>query len=493
MHVKRSLLLLVFALVLAGLDSAPLRAAAIKADYQFQNSRASSVGSPPQLVDSGATPNSFVSDQINGVLRTALAFASGSGLTLAPTTGVVPNDRYSIILWFRLSQVDNYRKLIDFANGSSEAGLYVRDGRLVYYGEASTLAAGTATPIAANTYVQVALTRDASRNVAGYVDGVLQFSFVDSADRATIDARNTLRFFRDDTVTMVEQAGGVVARIRLYDDALSAAEIASLAEAATASATTADLGVTMADAPDPVVAGQTITYTISVVNAGPGAALSAALSDTIPAGVAFQSLSPAAGWTCPTVPAVGGTGAISCLTGSIPPNTTAPFTLTVLVPVATIGGTTVANTVNVSSGTPDANTANNSATTLTTVIGAAPTATPTPTAAPTLAVTATQTATTPTTVAPTATVGLSGRWLDKPPTAKVPSAYCPTSGVWPVLYWGGADGVPIAQAAAVCPSATTFWVRRNERWLGYSTVATGSSDTWTVMHGEGYFVGVAAR
>jgi hypothetical protein len=53
--------------------------------------------------------------------------------------------------------------------------------------------------------------------------------------------------------------------------------------------------------------------------------------------------------------------------------------------------------------------------------------------------------------------------------------------------------VPIAQAAAVCPTATIFWVRRNNRWLGYKKSTTGPSDTWMVMRGESYFVGVTAR
>ena len=34
----------------------------------------------------------------------------------------------------------------------------------------------------------------------------------------------------------------------------------------------ADLSVTLADAPDPVAAGGTLTYTVGVVNGGPSAA-----------------------------------------------------------------------------------------------------------------------------------------------------------------------------------------------------------------------------
>jgi len=51
----------------------------------------------------------------------------------------------------------------------------------------------------------------------------------------------------------------------------------------------ADLQVSKSDAVDPVVAGTALTYTIVVTNAGPSAATSVLVTDTLPAGVTYVS------------------------------------------------------------------------------------------------------------------------------------------------------------------------------------------------------------
>ncbi|HEX7192118.1 MAG TPA: hypothetical protein VF381_11175 [Thermoanaerobaculia bacterium] len=120
----------------------------------------------------------------------------------------------------------------------------------------------------------------------------------------------------------------------------------------------ADLSVTKSDAPDPVIAGSNITYTITVTNPGPSTAASVTLSDTIPALTSFVSLVPAAGWSC------SGTSTISCSIASMPAGS-ASFQLTVKTSPSA-AGTTVSNTATVSSPS-DTNNANNSATATTTV------------------------------------------------------------------------------------------------------------------------------
>ncbi len=196
----------------------------VKADYLFQNTLASSVGSPPELTNLGT--NTFGTAMVDGSSRTVLQFPKDNGLALAPTTGVISNSVYSIVKLFAFNDVSGWRRVFEFKNGTGDAGLYVYNGKLNFY---NGLGEGM-TQIAANSFVQVVLTRDANKLVTVYANGVLQFSFTDSSDLAVIDANNRLRFFQDNTSggLLGETSAGAVARIRVYDCALTPSEVAGL-------------------------------------------------------------------------------------------------------------------------------------------------------------------------------------------------------------------------------------------------------------------------
>src|SRR5262245_20165755 len=66
---------------------------------------------------------------------------------------------------------------------------------------------------------------------------------------------------------------------------------------ALSSAPQADLSMVQSDAPDPVVGLQSLTYTLTVANAGPAAASAVSVTDTLPVGVVFQSAG-GTGWAC---------------------------------------------------------------------------------------------------------------------------------------------------------------------------------------------------
>ncbi len=126
----------------------------------------------------------------------------------------------------------------------------------------------------------------------------------------------------------------------------------------------ADLSITKTDSPDPVTAGNNLTYTITVTNNGPDAATTASWSDTLPAGTTFVSLPAVAGWSCIT----GATVTCSNPTFAVG---SAVFTLTVNVGAGVAGGTVLSNTAAVTSATGDPSSGNNSATTTTTVTASA--------------------------------------------------------------------------------------------------------------------------
>jgi uncharacterized repeat protein (TIGR01451 family) len=142
----------------------------------------------------------------------------------------------------------------------------------------------------------------------------------------------------------------------------------------------ADLSLTKEDAPDPVMAGSSLVYTITLTNEGPSDADSVTLSDPLPAGTTFQSLSQPAGWSCST-PAIGAGGTVSCSLATFTTGSSV-FMLTVLVDSGVSVGTVLTNTATATSATPDPNPGAESATSATTVAGATTTFSITKTGAP---------------------------------------------------------------------------------------------------------------
>jgi uncharacterized repeat protein (TIGR01451 family) len=126
-------------------------------------------------------------------------------------------------------------------------------------------------------------------------------------------------------------------------------------------AASADLSVTNTATPVPVRAGNNITYTQVVRNAGPSTATGVSFTETTPPNTTFVSLTPIpGGWSC-ILPTAGGTGSITCTNPSFATGT-ASFPVIVGVAAGTAAGTAINDTATVSSTTTDPNSANNTAT-----------------------------------------------------------------------------------------------------------------------------------
>lgn len=119
----------------------------------------------------------------------------------------------------------------------------------------------------------------------------------------------------------------------------------------------ADLSITKTDAPDPVMAGDNLTYTIVVSNAGPSPATGVTVTDTLPDGVTFVPASSTAGCT------LSGSTVTCPVAGTV--NVGSPATVTIVVTTLTAGPLT--NTASVGAGTVDPNAGNNSSTATTNV------------------------------------------------------------------------------------------------------------------------------
>ena len=119
-------------------------------------------------------------------------------------------------------------------------------------------------------------------------------------------------------------------------------------------AASTDLSVALAAAPNPVIAGQNLTYALTVTNLGSTAASSVTLTDTLPASVVFVSASPG----CVNL---GGT--VVCSVGVLSGGGGSNFTVVVN---PTASGL-ITNTLTVASPTTDSNPVNNIATAVTAV------------------------------------------------------------------------------------------------------------------------------
>ena len=109
--------------------------------------------------------------------------------------------------------------------------------------------------------------------------------------------------------------------------------------------------------------GELIAYSIVLQNSGDARATDIALTDPLPAGTTFTSISAPGEWLCST-PAVGQPGTITCLLQKLEPDEVVTLTIGATINPSQPGGTTLVNTAEVMSEGPEPRTA-----TATTTVG----------------------------------------------------------------------------------------------------------------------------
>jgi uncharacterized repeat protein (TIGR01451 family) len=151
------------------------------------------------------------------------------------------------------------------------------------------------------------------------------------------------------TITASVSAAGTLTNTATASSGTPDPDLGNNRASATTEATSADLSVTKTAAPDPVNVGDTLTYTLTVRNAGPSAAADVRLTDALDATTTFVSATPTQG-TCAGAPT------LVCLLGPLAAG--AQATVEVRVVPRTAG--TLTNVAAASSATGDPNPANNS-------------------------------------------------------------------------------------------------------------------------------------
>ena len=130
----------------------------------------------------------------------------------------------------------------------------------------------------------------------------------------------------------------------------------------------ADVAVVKSDSPDPVVAGQNITFTVTLTNNGPSDAQLVALNDVVPGNTTFVSATQGSGPTfTPTLPPVGGTGTVTFTIAAFPIGAVSTFSIVVKVNPNAIAGANILNTANVTTSSFDFEPSNDSSSTSTLV------------------------------------------------------------------------------------------------------------------------------
>jgi uncharacterized repeat protein (TIGR01451 family) len=114
----------------------------------------------------------------------------------------------------------------------------------------------------------------------------------------------------------------------------------------------ADLAIAKQASPDPVPAGTTLTYTLSVENLGPDTAIGVTVTDHLPPEVTFLNVV-GSGWSCNYA-----NGSVACTRPGLTVATAPAINITVLAPQSS---GTITNTAAVGSAATDPYTSNNSA------------------------------------------------------------------------------------------------------------------------------------
>ncbi len=210
--------------------SLPAQNASLVGAYTFQNTLNSGFGGAPALLatDPGGR-SGFMSDTVNGQTRTVYRFEGSAseqaGLTLEAGNLLNPQS-YSIEMLFAFTEgAGQLRRIFDNLDRTSDRGLYFNAANQF---EFSRLSRGTYV-YPTGQYVHLVLTVSANRAML-YANGTLDINLGTNAYNID-NPRRVLQFFLDNTAdtSRTDYASGKIALLRVYTNALTANEAATLA------------------------------------------------------------------------------------------------------------------------------------------------------------------------------------------------------------------------------------------------------------------------
>ncbi|MCF2442954.1 OmpA family protein [Dyadobacter sp. CY345] len=190
--------------------------------YDFNNGLLPIEKGGPALHQLGQA-GQFIKEKVPGsgengvpeIIRTVYQFEKNSGLQFnnKEANGFL-NKSFTVEIYFKLNELDSWKRVLDFKNRKSDYGSYIYDGKLNFY----DFAIGEKAPVRANQYIHYVYSRDFETKVIKmYVNGLSKVEFKDPGTEGVLDNEQVLNLFQDDLVANHEASAGSVALIRVYD------------------------------------------------------------------------------------------------------------------------------------------------------------------------------------------------------------------------------------------------------------------------------------
>ncbi|SEI80026.1 Carboxypeptidase regulatory-like domain-containing protein [Dyadobacter koreensis] len=190
--------------------------------YDFNNGLLPIEKGGPSLHKLGQA-GQFIKEKVPGsgengvpeIIRTVYQFEKNSGLQFdnKEANGFL-NKSFTVEIYFKLTELDSWKRVLDFKNRKSDYGSYIYDGKLNFY----DFAIGEKAPVRANKYIHYVYSRDfETKAIKMYVNGLSKVEFKDPGTEGVLDNDQVLNLFQDDLVANHEASAGSVALIRVYD------------------------------------------------------------------------------------------------------------------------------------------------------------------------------------------------------------------------------------------------------------------------------------
>ena len=155
---------------------------------------------------------------------------AASGYAFTPNDGLVvanamPMQVYTVQITFELDSFDSWRKILDYSELVDDNGLYTYNDDLQFVAHGQDVEFSTSSSFfMPNTPAVVALTRDGTGHMIGYVDGVRAIEFDDQISSGAFSGPDA-NFFVDDATTTIEETNGVIFDIVIWNRVLGASEL----------------------------------------------------------------------------------------------------------------------------------------------------------------------------------------------------------------------------------------------------------------------------